>query len=61
MCLSSSTIALPVCFVKRPFSCSAVWGSEMIMAVSSLSLCGRDEDRSELEKAMPCFFGLRTR
>jgi hypothetical protein len=30
------------------------------MAVSSL-LCGRDEDGSELEKAMPCFFGLRTR
>jgi hypothetical protein len=30
------------------------------MAVSSL-MCGRDEDWSELEKAMPCFFGLRTR
>lgn len=33
----------------------------MTKAVSSLSLCGRDEVRSELEKAMPCFFGLRTR
>jgi hypothetical protein len=30
------------------------------MAVSSL-LCGRDEDASELEKAMPCFLGRRTR
>lgn len=33
----------------------------MARAVSSLSLCGRDEIRSELENAMPCFFGLRTR
>jgi hypothetical protein len=32
------------------------------MAVSSLLLlCGRDEVGPELEKAMPCFFGLRTR
>ena len=61
ICLSSSTIVLPVCFVKRPFLCSTIWGSETTRAVSSLSLCGRDEVRSELEKAMPCFFGLRTR
>ena len=33
----------------------------MARAVSSLSLCGRDEIRSELENAIPCFFGLRTR
>ena len=32
----------------------------MTRAVSSL-LCGREEFWSELEKAMPCFFGLRTR
>jgi hypothetical protein len=61
MCLSSSTMALPVCFVKRPFSCSAAWGSEMTMAVSSLSLCGRNEGRSKLENAIPCFLGFRTR
>lgn len=31
------------------------------MAVSSLLLYGRDDVASELEKAIPCFFGLRTR
>ena len=31
------------------------------MAVSSSVVCGRDEFGPELEKAMPCFFGLRTR
>lgn len=61
ICLSSSTIVLPVCFVKRPFCCSSSCGSDTTRAVSSLSFCGRDEVRSELEKAMPCFLGLRTR
>lgn len=61
ICLSSSTIVLPVCFVKRPFCCSTIGGSETTKAVSSLSLCGRDKVRSKLEKAMPCFFGFRTR
>lgn len=61
ICLLSSTLALPVCRVKRPISWSAACGSEMTMAVSSLSLCGRDEERSELENAMPCFLGFRTR
>ena len=61
ICLSSSTIVLPVCFVKRPFCCSTIGGSETTKAVSSLSLCGRDEVRSKLENAMPCFFGFRTR
>jgi hypothetical protein len=60
ICLSSATTVLPVGRAKRPFCGSWIWASETTMAVSSL-LCGRDEDGSELEKAMPCFFGLRTR
>ena len=60
ICLSSATTVLPVCRAKRPFCTSWGWPSETTMAVSSL-LCGRDEDASELEKAMPCFLGRRTR
>lgn len=61
ICLSSSTMALPVCRAKRPFACATAGGSAIARAVSSLSCWGRDEDRSELEKAMPCFFALRIR
>lgn len=61
ICLSSSTMALPVCRANRPFACATAGGSAIVTAVSSFLCWGRDEDRSELEKAMPCLFVWRRR
>lgn len=61
MCLSSWTMAFPVGLAKRLFCSCIDWGSATTMAVSWFSFRGLDEGRSELEKAMPCFFGFRMR